>query len=256
MAQSRNVPSVKILHLAGINETLDLAEDFGIQTLKDRQRYGLALVLGGGEVKLLEMVSAFGVFANDGIKTPLNIIKEIKDPKGNVREEIKKDTIKVLSSQIVRQINNILSDNAARAPMFGLSSPLYFPGFEVAAKTGTTQNYKDAWTLGYTPSLAVGVWVGNNNNEPMAKKPGVFLSSPIWHTFMLYALPNFPKQEFKKPNETTTGNPILDGQQALGSHSILHFVDKKNPQGPRPTSPGNDAQYENWEAAVSRWLGF
>jgi penicillin-binding protein 1C len=252
LAQSRNVPSVKVLYLAGIPETLKLAKKLGIETLEDESAYGLALVLGGGEVKLLEMVSAYSVFAADGIKTPLNFIRKIKDPKGNVIEEMKKSEIRVLSSQVAREINDILSDNnEARAPMFGWYSPLYLPDYDVAAKTGTTQDYRDAWTIGYSPNLVTGVWVGNNNNEPMAKKPGVMLSSPIWKAFMEKALLKFPKEGFKAPEEIITGNPVLDGTFPE-PHSILHFINKLN-----PLSEGNsqdDVQYKNWEEGVKNWL--
>jgi penicillin-binding protein 1A len=135
--------------------------------------------------------------------------------------------------------------------MFGWYSPLYLPDYDVAAKTGTTQDYRDAWTIGYSPNLVTGVWVGNNNNEPMAKKPGVMLSSPIWKAFMEKALLKFPKEGFKAPEEIITGNPVLDGTFPE-PHSILHFINKLN-----PLSEGNsqdDVQYKNWEEGVKNWL--
>lgn len=250
LAQSRNVPSVKVLYLAGKDETLKLAEEFGITTLKDKEKYGLSLVLGGGEVKLLEMVQAYGVFAQDGLKIPLNFIQKIEDPGGNIIEEIKREGIKIIPSQIARQINDILSDNDARAPMFGWNSPLYLKDYKVAAKTGTTQDYRDAWAIGYTPTLVVGVWVGNNNNTPMTK-PGVTLAGPIWRSLIDEALKKFEKEEFKTPQDVLTGKPILDGILP-GPHCVLHFVNKNNP--PEEGHSQADAQYPNWEYGVNNYL--
>ena len=126
-------------------------------------------------------------------------ILKIEDQQGNIIEENKKTPKRVLPSQACQLLNDILSDNEARAPMFGLRSALYFEDYQVAAKTGTTQDYRDAWTIGYTPSLVVGVWVGNNDNSPMLKKPGVTLAGPIFHNFMEKALSRFPREVFNKP---------------------------------------------------------
>ncbi|MCP6719288.1 MAG: PBP1A family penicillin-binding protein [Patescibacteria group bacterium] len=198
LAQSLNVPSVKvILDLAGLEDSIKTAEDLGITTLKPS--YGPSIVLGGWEVKLLEITSAYSAFANDGLKVPPVSILRIEDSRGNILEENKKTPRRVLDSEPVRLINDILSDNVARAPMFGTSSPLYFRNYQVAAKTGTTQDYRDAWTIGYSPSIVTGVWVGNNNNESMDKQPGVMLSSPIWRSFMEKALLKFPRENFPKP---------------------------------------------------------
>ena len=106
-----------------------------------------------------------------------------------------------MDAEVARLINDILSDNQARSPIFGLNSPLYLKDYEVAAKTGTTDNYKDGWAIGYTPSIAVGVWVGNNDNTPMLKEPGVVVAGPIWHSFLEKALLNFPKESFVNPTE-------------------------------------------------------
>jgi 1A family penicillin-binding protein len=207
LAQSINVPSVKVLlNFADSPESfksgeepdsIKTAKDLGITTLKPP--YGPSIVLGGWEVKLLEMVSAYGVFATDGLRVePISILK-IEDSAGNIIEENKKTPKRVLDKNPARLINDILSDNEARAPLFGWHSALYFEGYQVAAKTGTTQNYRDAWTIGYTPSLVTGVWAGNNDNSPTAKKSGVMLSAPIFHNFMEKVLPNYPKEIFEKP---------------------------------------------------------
>ena len=145
------------------------------------------------------MTSAFGVFATEGLKTEPAAIVKIEDSKGNIIEENRKDPKRVLESDVANLVTDILSDNEARAPLFGYSSALFIPGYDTAAKTGTTQDYRDAWTIGYSPSIVAGVWTGNNNNEPMAKKPGVLLSSPIWRDFMDEALVKFPKQDFLEP---------------------------------------------------------
>lgn len=204
LAQSLNVPSVKVLYLAGINDTLNTAEDMGITTLKDRSRYGLSLVLGGGEIKLLEETTAFGIFATEGIKHPTTSILKIEDGKGNVLEKYEDKPVRVLDEQITRLISDILSNNEARAPIFGSHSKLYFEERPVAVKTGTTQENRDGWTVGYTPSLVVGVWAGNNDNTPMPKGDGVYVAAPIWNEFMRRAY------QLKKENQPKAGQPRAD----------------------------------------------
>jgi len=202
LAQSLNIPSVKTLYLAGIKNTLNTAEDLGITTLKERSRYGLSLVLGGGAVKLLEETSAFGVFATEGIKHPIVSILKIEDSKGNIIEEYKEKPTMVLDKQIARLVTSILSDEEARAPMFGSHSKLYLDERPVAAKTGTTDEYLDAWTIGYTPSLVAGVWAGNNFPTPMRKGAGIYVAAPIWNEFIkkAYQLKN---QESKAKSQNT-----------------------------------------------------
>lgn len=228
LAQSLNVPSVQVLYLAGVDETINLAQDMGIETLKDRSRYGLSLVLGGGEVKLLEETAAFGVFATEGIKNPTKSIIKIENSEGEIIEEYQNDPKKILEPQITRLISNILSDDTARAPMFGQKSYLYIEGIPVAAKTGTTQEYRDGWTIGYTPSLVVGVWTGNNDNTPINKEPGAVIAAPIWNKFITntyakkrelktadkpdnyFDLPD-PPEEFTSPEAITTNKDVLNG---------------------------------------------
>jgi len=208
LAQSINITSVKVvLELAGpeIENSVKTAEDLGITTLKPP--YGPSIVLGGWEVKLLDLVSAYGVFAAEGLRVPPVTILKIIDSKGNIIEENNKTPKRVLSTQVSRLINDILSDNEARAPMFGWASPLYVQGYQVAAKTGTTQNYQDAWTIGYSPSIATGVWVGNNDNSPMEEEPGVVLAGPIFHNFMKQALKKYPKESFIAPEIPETSLP-------------------------------------------------
>jgi 1A family penicillin-binding protein len=258
LAQSLNVPSVQTLYLAGIDETINLAHKMGITTLNDRSRYGLSLVLGGGEVRLVDIVAAYGVFANDGIRVPQNFIQKITTGNGTVLEEYKKEEERVIEPQIARLISDILSDNNARGPVFGYNSPLYFPDRQVAAKTGTTQENRDGWLIGYTPSLVVGVWTGNNNNTPMTKQgAGLSAAGPMWNEFMRRALENSPPEKFIAPDPITTDKIMLNGnyQGPEGIHTILYYVNKDDPLGPPPLTPSDDPQFKNWEEAVHRWFG-
>lgn len=186
LAQSLNIPSIKVLaNLAGLEDSIQTAKDLGITTLtRPPSFYGLPLVLGGGEVKLLEMVSAYGVFATDGVRFPPTSILKITDSDGNVLEKKNTTPKRALEPEVAQLITDILSDNQARAPIFGLNSPMYFPSHRVAAKTGTTDNYRDGWIVGYTPSFAVGVWAGNNDNTSMLNEPGIVIAGPIWRAFM------------------------------------------------------------------------
>ena len=259
LANSLNVPSVKVLYLAGVNNSINTAENLGITTLKDRSRYGLSLVLGAAEVKLLDMVSAYGVFGQEGIKREPTGILKVEDGSGRVLEEYKDQNQKVLSEQVAKEINDILSDNNARAPMFGLYSPLSLGDRPVAAKTGTSQDpndetkAKDAWVIGYTPSLVAGVWTGNNDNTPIEKGgAGVAAAGPIWHDFMAQALKDAPIETFNKPDPIITDKPILNGQRQI--HEILYWLNKDDPQGAPPEKPDSDPQFKNWETALRNWL--
>ena len=190
LAQSLNIPSIKVLvDMAGGAEGVDFAKTPGIGTLSDPSFYGPALVLGGGEVRLLDMASAYGVFAAEGQKTPPVAILSIQDARGNMLGKNQNTPIRVLPPEIAHLITGILSDNEARAPVFGERSLLFIPSASapVAVKTGTTQEFRDGWTLGYTANLVVGVWAGNNDNSPTLREPGVALAAPIWNRVMTYA---------------------------------------------------------------------
>lgn len=246
LAQSLNVNSVKTLYLAGIQETMDLAERMGISTLGDKSRYGLSLVLGGAEVKLVDMVSAYGVFANEGIRNPWYFIKRVEKADGTVLEEYEQQPQRVLDEQVARMISDILSDNNARAPVFGVNNLLHIPGQPVAAKTGTTQENRDAWVVGYSPSVAVGVWVGNNRQESMTQEgAGISAAGPLWNSLMKEALALYPAGNFTKPDPMFSSTPMLNGSynSSSGVHTILHYI-----------NPG-DSQYPNWEWSVRSWAG-
>jgi len=203
LAGSLNIPAVKTLYLAGIKDTIDLAHRLGITTLNDTNRYGLALVLGGGEVTLLDETAGYSVFANDGKRNPATGILKIVESNGNIFYEAKAQDTQTIHSEIARKINSILSDNGARSLIFGSGSKLYIPGRQVAAKTGTTQEFHDAWTVGYTPSITTGVWVGNNNNDAMKNgADGSYAAAPLWNDFMTEALKNYPDERFVDYDKT------------------------------------------------------
>lgn len=271
LAQSINVVAVKTLYLAGVSESIKLARDMGITGLSNPGRYGLTLVLGGGEVKLLDMVGAYGVFAAEGIKHERASILRIEDARGEVLEEHEPESARALPRDAALQISDILSDNVARTPLYGANSQLHFPGRDVAAKTGTTNDYRDAWIVGYTPNIAVGAWAGNNDNSPMDNKLSGLIITPLWREFMDFALEKRDQESFAEAPATSSDlKPVLRGvwfdPVALldednlsvegvldGAHSILHFVDKDDPRGPAPRNPERDSQYSLWEWAVQRW---
>jgi len=291
LGMSLNVPAVKLLYLAGVNESVELAKKMGITTLNRPQDYGLSLVLGGGEVKLLDHVNAFATLANKGVFHNKVSILRIEDAKGNVLEEYKeKPGEKVVEEKYIAMLDHILSTNDYRAPVFGSNSPLAFSDRQVAAKTGTTNEWRDGWTMGYTPYLAVGVWAGNNDNRPMAQgADGVYVAAPIWRAFMDEALKSYNTEDFPKydKEENKTGKNILDGEidfveklevckipgkkdeyclansscpdklkddkKFFIGHSILYYVNKDFPQGEDPKDQENDPQFKEWEKAVKEW---
>lgn len=255
LARSLNVTSVETLYLAGVDDTIDLAQKMGITTLDDRSRFGLSLVLGGAEVRPIDLVSAYSVFANDGVRAPWGLIQEIQSNDGTVLEHRQTSTERVLDSQTARMVSDVLSDNSARAAVFGVNNSLVVPGRHVAAKTGTTQNNRDAWVVGYAPSLAVGVWVGNNDNTPMsAAGAGISAAGPLWNAFMSSALANTPSEDFIQPDPVTSNKIMLNGMyispEYPDPHSILYYVNRGNPTGPIPDNPATDPQYKNWEWVV------
>lgn len=257
LAQSQNIPAIKTLYLAGIPDSLKTAEDLGITSLTDPDRYGLTLVLGGGEVSLLEMTGAYAVFANDGIKNPPVAVMKVEDNAGQVLEEFSLQSNRVLDSQVARQVSDVLSDNVARTPEFGADSPLNFSEANVADKTGTTNDSRDAWIVGYTSSVSIGMWAGNNDNSPMVKKIAAFIVAPMWHEVMAYAIKKYPPEAFPPPAPDVDVNapaPITgnwNGEPSQGIHDILYWVDKDNPRrgSPNRTNP----QTIRWDYAVALW---
>ncbi len=271
LAQSINVPSVKTLYLAGFDDVLKTLSDFGISTLKERWRYGLSLVLGGGEIKLNELVNAYATLAEEGEYHNQSLILEIKNSEGKVIEEYKDKSERVFNRESVRKINQILSDKELRSGLFQSSLNMtIFPGWEVALKTGTTDDYRDAWAMGYTPYLTVGIWAGNSDNTPMHQRGSSILAAvPMWSDFLnkVFNEKDFPQEVFSRPETTNqTNKPMLNGQSVFfptinGTtypqiHSILHWVNKDNPLEPVPNNPERDPQYLNWESSIINWAKY
>lgn len=259
LAQSINVVAVKTLYLVGLDDALNMAERMGITTLADKSRYGLTLVLGGGEVTLLEMTGAYAGYANDGVRHPPTGILEIRDG-DDILERYEDKGTRVVEPQIARTLNDVLSDDNARIPAFGANSALTVPGYDVAAKTGTTNDYRDAWIVGYTPGLAAGAWAGNNDNSPMEKRVAGFIIAPLWNEFMRYALEKYPSEDFEpiSPDpEYDSLPPVLRGNwnsdPSRGIHDILFWVNKDNPRSGPPANASADPQFPLWEYPVSLW---
>jgi 1A family penicillin-binding protein len=199
LASSFNLAAVKVLDHVGLEDMTALARRLGITTLDDSGRFGLALTLGGGEVRLLEMTAAYAAFANGGHRVEPVAILRVEDSQGNVLREWRPETgEQVLDERVAYLITDILSDDTARISGFGEGSVLKLSR-PAAAKTGTTTDWRDNWTIGYTPELVVGVWAGNADNEPMRHVSGVAGAAPIWHDFMEEVLKGRPVQEFAEP---------------------------------------------------------
>ena len=253
LAQSINIPAVEASYLAGVQNSVKLAKELGIESLTGINQYGLSLVLGGGSVSLLDMTAAYSVFANDGVKNTYNPILWIEDSQKNIIDKPVPFPKRILPEQTARLMNSILSDNIARTPGYGANSPLYISE-SVAVKTGTSNDYRDAWILGYSPSLVIGVWTGNNDNSPMEKKVAGLIVSPIWRELMDKVLPNFPQESFIPPEQEDWSKlkPVLAG--VVEPHAILYWVYKDNPRGAVPTNPTNDPQFNNWEYSVRLFI--
>jgi 1A family penicillin-binding protein len=286
LAQSLNVPAVKTLYLVGVDDMVQYAKKLGMTTFADKSRYGLSLVLGGGEVKLLEMAAAYSIFSNEGKKITTTPVSKIMSPDGDVIEEYVPSSEKVMEPGTAQLINMILSDNNARAPIFGEKSYLYIEGYSVAAKTGTAQDYRDAWTMGYSPEIVVGVWVGNNDNSEMKKGgAGIMAAGPIWNSMIKYALSSYVQKPsaFTPVDFPSSDKPMLNGsivnqvvarvdkisgllatEQTPANlveektfnqiHSILYYVDKTNFMGPPPATPSDDPLFEHFEKPVADWV--
>jgi len=288
LAMSLNIPAVKTLYLAGVYNSINLAKGLGIKGLNQPDRYGLSLVLGGGEVTLLDHVNAYGALATGGIHHDKTAILKIQDKDGTVLEEYRQDGgQRVVEEKYVAMLDHIMSTNEYRAPVFGENNPFKFVDRPVAAKTGTTNEFRDGWAMGFTPSIAVGVWAGNNDNSSMkAGADGIVVAAPIWRAFMNQALANTPVEEFPKYEKEDTGKAILNGEVDKQSnlkvckipgtkndyclandycppadvekkdfadiHDILYYVNKDDPRGDVPKNPSDDPQFKNWEKGLQQ----
>lgn len=215
LGNSFNIPAVKILYLNTVRDMVASASAFGLTTLKDPSQYGLSLTLGGGEIHMTDMATAFSVFANGGVRHDLVSILKVTDKNGKVLQEYKDANLgrdipsqlliqgpRVVSPETAFLISHILLDNNARSAEFGTNSELYIPNRAVSVKTGTTNDLRDNWTIGFTPLVLVATWVGNNDNTPMNPYlvSGITGAAPIWHKLMVRALQGQPDIWPKQPD--------------------------------------------------------
>lgn len=281
LQRSLNIPAVKVSYLVGTT-TIEFAKSFGYTTFGDSNLYGLSLVLGGAEVNLLEHTNGYATLAGGGVyHAPVAILKVTNDRGATLLEWKENDGTAAVTPEIAATITNVLADDAARTLTFGAHSTLTLPDRPVAAKTGTTNDNKDAWTLGYVPSLTAGVWVGNTTPQPM-KAGGNKLAGVIWNQFMKAALASTTPEQFPIPPGNDAAKPTLRGHDGgikllinklngriatsstpdalietrvyLPPHDILHYVTKDDPRGPLPANPTDDAQYLQWENALQAWV--
>lgn len=253
LGNSFNVPAVKILALNGIDNFINFAKTLGLTTLEDPSRYGLSLTLGGGEVRPYDMAEAFGVFANDGVRQPLIAITKIEDWKGKVLEEVKIPDQKLSGEKVLDVgttflISHMLHDNNARTQAFGPTSFLNVKGHpEASVKTGTTNDRRDNWTIGYTKQIAVVVWVGNNDNTPMSGAvSGVSGASPIWNKVIKYALDKSEKGEYDKDDDGHSWP--LQPEEVVGA-TVCADTGGAIPSGD-PNNPGCPARFEYFLAGT------
>lgn len=293
LAQSMNIPAVKMLAIVGVKDAIGFARSLGIQTLENVDSFGLALVLGGGEVKLLDHTNAYATIARGGVRKESVAILKIEDQGGAVLQEYKpSEGTRVVEEKYVGMLEHAMSTNDYRAPVFGAKSPLASADHPLAAKTGTTNEFRDGWTMGFTPTLAVGVWAGNNDNTAMkAGSDGVLVAAPIWRAYMDMALKDTPVQEFIKYDKDETlkdiKKPLVNGEldeekdvkvceipgdkgdyclassacpdskvkkkDFVNIHDLLYYIDPANILGDKPEKPKDNPQYENWEEGVKAW---
>lgn len=246
LANSLNIPAVEVMEMVGVPRGLERAEKLGITTLgDDAGKYGLSLVLGAGEVRLLDLTNAFAVFANKGVRNTPKYVIEIKDKYGESVDEknwfsslfdvlkTSPERQKVISEESSYIISSILSDNRARAETFGGSLTI---NRTAAVKTGTTNDYRDALTVGYTPSLVVGVWVGNNDNTPMDQVAGSLGAAPIWRLLMNNFLQNTPVETFQKPTFVISQTVCSNTRQSYTEYFISGTQPSDSCENPSPSA--------------------
>ncbi|MBF8281319.1 MAG: putative penicillin-binding protein [Anaerolineales bacterium] len=252
LQRSYNIPAVQTINLVGVDSVVRLAHQLGINTLELGQ-YGLALTLGGGEVTVLDMTYAFSVFANSGVMAgqpaedprplyrtldPISILR-IEDRFGRIPYQMDTpQTQLILSPELAYLINNVLSDNEARVGAFGRGNPLELPDRPAGAKTGTTNDFRDNWTVGYVPQLAVGVWVGNADNTEMKGVTGLTGAAPIWHAVMAYATQLLPPQGWDAPPGIVTVK-VCEPSGLLPTEDCPRTREEVFIQGHEPTTPDN-----------------
>ncbi len=287
LAGSLNIPAVKTLYLTGIPAVIDQAQKLGYTTLTKPDSYGLALALGAAPVTLLEHTNTFATLSQDGMHHPIADILRVQDKNGKTLEQFKDQPTQVADKDAVANLLSIMTDNNARSFIFGAKTPLVLPDRTLFAKTGTTNDWRDGWTMGGTPSLVAGFWAGNNDNSKMTKgSDGVFVAAPAWNEFLKNALKGTKKEGYPKPPTNTSTKPVLQGKLAgdvpisvdtvTGAripdsclatypkafvtsvtvkqvHDILYYVNKTDPQGDPPADPTVDPQFARWDAPVQKW---
>lgn len=237
LGNSINIPAIKVLSKIGVPTMIELARKMGITTWEDSSNYGLAITLGGADVKMTDMATVYGVFANRGYRVDLNPILNLTDSQGNILEEKKnsEDTKKqVLDPGVSFIISDILSDNKAREMEFGYNSPLNIPNYNVSVKTGTSDSKRDNWTIGYTPNYVVAVWVGNNDNSPMSQflASGITGAAPIWSNIMTKLISNTKNEKIIIPSNIVKKNCLGRYEYFLkGTENSVNcnFVPKPTP---------------------------
>jgi len=284
LARSLNVPAVKTLYLSGIDNFLETAQNLGIESVEKLKNYGLSLGLGAGNLTLLELTNAYGILANDGNYFKVTPIAEINDKLGNSIHQSLENNQSIISSETARKISSILSDNEARSAVFGTNSKLVIPEKTVAVKTGTTQDYRDAWTVGYTPDISVGVWTGNNNYSPMqGGAAGIYAAAPLWNELMSLAIQDKEGKSFSEYEKVESDNLMVTGKLETtveyynektgeklsekdlrktksskvrekivpAQHSILYYIDKEHPlESYTPEENRTDFMLSLWEEAI------
>jgi len=254
LASSFNIPAVKTLAEVGIDNMIDKAQQMGISTWTDRKRFGLSLTLGSGEVLMTDMAKVYGTFPNHGMTVDLNPLLEVKNYKGEVLYQNTCATdhtgcpaTRTLDPLVSYEITDVLSDNNARTPAFGPRSVLYIPGQQVAVKTGTTNNLKDNWSIGYTDDRLVAVWVGNNDGQPMSYvASGITGASPIWNKIMRTQLDDAHPHVFALPDNLVKLDVCTAGSApTLPCQGCPHVSTEIFVKGTEPTQACSSDQFVN-----------
>jgi membrane peptidoglycan carboxypeptidase len=202
LANSYNIPAVKIAQNVGVPEIVDMGQQMGIKSWSPSNDYGLSITLGGANVTMLDMATVYGTLANNGKRVDLDPILEVRDYEGRTIYKKHPEPVQVLKDGVAAIMSQMLSDGNARARAFGTNSILNIPGSKVAVKTGTTDNKRDNWTIGYTPRFVVATWVGNNDNTVMSPylTSGVTGAAPMWAHITSEMLEKYPSTSFEIPN--------------------------------------------------------
>lgn len=232
LSNSLNIPSVAVIKKVGVPDVVDFAKNAGISTVTDPSNYGLSLVLGAAEVRLLELTNFYATLANLGMRNEPTLIAQITDKSGEVIYTYQPNPSRIVSPQSAFLTASILSDNKSRAEEFGNALTISHPA---AVKTGTTENFKDAWTIGFTPHLVIGIWVGNNDGMEMDNIAGSLGAAPIWRILMEKFLAGTPVENFTPPDGVIkmAGCSLSAGEYFIkGTESVVRNC---NPSRSSPT---------------------